>query len=58
MALRNKLVVTDDLTGEEIDTRTKPTKFTYKGKEHSLDLSPESVKKLDEALAPFLANRS
>jgi len=46
--------VTDDLTGEVLDERVKPTEFTYQGRTYRLDLGPESVRRLEEALKPFM----
>lgn len=47
-------IITDDLTGETLDGSVRPTKLTYRGTSYSLDLGPESARKLDDALAPFL----
>lgn len=47
--------VTDDLTGEELDPRTRPTEFTYKRRTYSLDLGRESVERFEEALKPFIS---
>jgi hypothetical protein len=56
MARKTETVTTiiDDLTGEQLDARTRPTELTYRGTTYSLDLGAESRRKLDEALRPFL----
>lgn len=46
--------VTDDLTGEPLDARTRPTEFSYRGRTYSLDLGPESVRRFEEVLKPFI----
>lgn len=46
--------ITDDLTGEELDPRVKPTEFTYRGRTYRLDLGPEGVRRLEAALQPFI----
>ena len=46
--------VTDDLTGETLDADTRPTEFSYGGKTYSIDLGPDSVRRLEEALKPFI----
>jgi hypothetical protein len=53
--MATKSIRTDDLTGEELTGEVTPTPLTYCGREYSLDLGPESVQKLNEALAPFIA---
>lgn len=56
MARQTKTITTviDDLTGETLDSSVRSTEFTYRGKTYSLDLGPDSVKKLDAALKPFM----
>lgn len=44
----------DDVTGEEADTVETVT-FGHQGVAYEVDMSPETVKRYEEALAPFLA---
>lgn len=47
--------ITDDLTGEQVaEDQAVTVSLSYEGKDFKLDLSTDSAKKLDEALAPFL----
>ena len=45
--------IRDDLTGELLEKASETT-FTFKGKSYTLDLGPQSLKSLEEALAPFI----
>jgi hypothetical protein len=56
--MATKSITIDDLTGEELAGEVAPTLLTYNGREYAIDLGPESIRKLDEALAPFLASVS
>ncbi|MBZ4485985.1 Lsr2 family protein [Microbacterium sp. cx-55] len=45
----------DDLTGEEVKEEDFETiEFTYGGTSWTIDLSKANVKKMDDALAPFI----
>lgn len=47
----------DDYTGKPLSKDEKKTvNLTYDGKRYSLDLSADSVEKLDKAISPFIAN--
>jgi len=46
----------DDFTGEELEPNTPKTRLTIDGKTYLLDLGPNSVKALWEAVEPFIKN--
>lgn len=55
--MAKKTILVDDLDGTELkDGQGDTVSFTYEGSEYSLDLSNKNKKKLDDALAPFIAN--
>lgn len=56
---RRVITINDDFDGQELSKEEAVTvKLTYDGKAYELDLSEENARKLDEAIAPFLANVS
>lgn len=55
--MAKKTILVDDLDGTELkDGKGETVTFTYDNVEYSLDLSTKNRKKLDDALAPFIAN--
>jgi hypothetical protein len=55
--MASKTILVDDLDGTELkDGQGGTVSFTYDGNEYSLDLSNKNKKKMDDALAPFIAN--
>jgi hypothetical protein len=55
MAQKTIIKLVDDLDHEEIKDDGQTIRFAYKSAEYEIDLSEKNVKKLEEALAPFLA---
>lgn len=53
MAREIRVILTDDIDGSA-DART--VEFSLDKSDYSIDLSPANVAKLEEALAPFIAN--
>ena len=55
MAQRNVITLVDDLDHKEIEADGQTIRFAYQGIQYEIDLSEKNAKKLDKALAPFLA---
>ena len=55
MAQRTVITLVDDLDHKEIETGGKTIRFAYEGIQYEIDLSEKHAKKLDTALAPFVA---
>ncbi|WP_425562569.1 histone-like nucleoid-structuring protein Lsr2 [Microlunatus ginsengisoli] len=49
------MTLIDDLDHREIEADGHTIKFAYQGIQYEIDLSEKNAKKLDKALAPFLA---
>lgn len=57
MGRRTIEVVYDDLDGTELEEEeTRSIDFTYNGVDYQIDLSEKNAKKLDDAIAPFVAH--
>lgn len=57
MGRRTIEVVIDDLDGTELEeAEARTVDFTYNGVGYQLDLSEKNAKKLDNALAPYVAH--
>ncbi|HET9871598.1 MAG TPA: Lsr2 family protein [Propionibacteriaceae bacterium] len=56
MATRTQVVLIDDLDGREIVEGGQTVTFSYKGVDYSIDLGEKNAKKLDDALARFIAH--
>jgi hypothetical protein len=54
MASRTITVLTDDLTGKELDGDGRTITFSYKSKDYTLDLSQANLEKFEKALEPYL----
>ena len=55
MAQRTVIMLVDDLDHKEIEADGQTIRFAYQGIQYEIDLSEKNAKKLDNALAPFLA---
>ena len=55
MAQRTVITRIDDLDHKEIEADGQTIRFAYQGIQYEIDLSEKNAKKLDKALAPFLA---
>lgn len=55
MAKRTRVIMVDDLDGEEIDGIGKTVTFAHGGLSHEIDLNEANAQKLHEALAPYVA---
>lgn len=55
MAKRTRVIMVDDLDGEEIDGIAKTVRFVHAGTAYEIDLNHTNAQKLDEALAPYIA---
>ena len=55
MAQRTVIRLIDDLDHREIEADGQTIRFAYQGIQYEIDLSEKNAKKLDKALAPFLA---
>jgi len=55
VAQRTVMTLIDDLDRKEIEADGQTIRFTYQGIQYEIDLSEKNAKKLDKALAPFLA---
>jgi len=55
VAQRTVITLIDDLDHREIEADGQTIKFAYQGIQYEIDLSEKNAKKLDKALAPFLA---
>lgn len=55
MATRTVTILTDDLDGSELPAGTSTTTFSLNGTNYAIDLAPSNAKRLEEALAPFVA---
>ncbi len=54
MAKRTVTIVTDDLTGAELDADAATVTFALEGASYEIDLGPSTVADLREALQPFI----
>ena len=55
MAQRALIKLVDDLDHQEIEADGQTVRFAYQGIQYEIDLSDKNAKKLDKALAPFVA---
>jgi len=55
VAQRTVITLVDDLDHKEIETDGQTIRFAYQGIQYEIDLSEKHAKKLDTALAPFVA---
>ena len=55
MAQRTVTRLVDDLDHQEIEADGQTIRFAYQGIQYEIDLSEKNAKKLDRALAPFVA---
>ena len=55
MAKRTRVIMVDDLDGEEIDGVAKTVTFAHAGNAYEIDLTETNAHKFDEALAPYIA---
>ena len=55
MAQRTVIKLVDDLDHKEIESDGQTITFAYQGIQYEIDLSEKNTKKLDTALAPFVA---
>ena len=55
MAKRTQVIMVDDLDGEEIDSGGKTILFAHGGNTYEIDLTETNAKKLQDALAPYIA---
>lgn len=55
MAKRTKVVMIDDLNGEEIIGAGKTVTFGHLGSTYEIDLTEKNADRLHEALAPYIA---
>lgn len=55
MAQRTVITLVDDLDHKEIENDGQTIRFAYQGIQYEIDLSEKHAKKLDNALAPFVA---
>ena len=55
MAQRTVITLVDDLDQKEIEADGQTIRFAYQGIQYEIDLSEKHAKKLDNALAPFVA---
>ena len=55
MAQRTIITLVDDLDHKEIENDGQTIGFAYQGIQYEIDLSEKHAKKLDNALAPFVA---
>ena len=54
MAKRTRVVMIDDLTGEEMGEGGQTLTFSVSGVDYSIDLSAENVSKFEAALQPYI----
>ena len=54
MAKRTRVVMIDDLTGEEVGEGGQTLTFSVSGVEYSIDLSAENVGRFEAALQPYV----
>ena len=55
MVQRTVTTLVDDLDHREIESDGQTIRFAYQGIQYEIDLSAKNAKKLDKALAPFVA---
>lgn len=55
MAKRTRVILVDDLDGEEISGSGKTITFAHGGTAYEIDLTESNAQRLSEALAPFIA---
>ena len=55
VAQRTVITLIDDLDHREIEADGQTIRFAYQGIQYEMDLSEKNAKKLDKALAPFVA---
>jgi len=55
MAKRTQVVMVDDLDGEEMGQEGRTISFSHGGNTYEIDLNERNARKLQEALAPFVA---
>ena len=55
MAQRTVITLIDDLDHKGVEADGHTIRFAYQGIQYEIDLSEKNAKKLDKALAPFLA---
>lgn len=55
MAKRTRIIMVDDLDGQEIDGDGKTVTFSHGGNAYEIDLAESNARKLAEALAPYIA---
>ena len=55
MAQRTQVVLIDDLDGKEVTDGGQTVSFSLNGKTWEIDLGEKNAKKLQDALAPFMA---
>lgn len=55
MAKRTRIIMVDDLDGQEIAGPGKTITFAHGGNSYEIDLTESNASKLNEALAPFIA---
>ena len=55
MVQRTVTTLVDDLDHREIESDGQTIRFAYQGIQYEIDLSEKNAKKLDKALAPFVA---
>jgi hypothetical protein len=51
--VREVIDVIDDLTQQQVDD-AEALEFTYRGVTYAIDLGPDSARRMDEAMAPFI----
>ena len=54
MAKRTRVVMIDDLTGEEVGEGGQTLTFSVSGVDYSIDLSAENVGRFEAALQPYI----
>jgi len=54
MAKRTRVVMIDDLTGEEVEEGGQTLTFSVSGVNYSIDLSADNAKKFQAALQPYI----
>lgn len=55
MAKLTRVVMVDDLDGKEIEGVTKTIMFAHGGNAYEIDLAEHNARRLQEALAPYIA---
>jgi hypothetical protein len=56
MAKRTEVIMVDDLDGRELNGEGKTITFSHGGNAYEIDLSETNARRLEEALAPFVAS--